>query len=285
VDTDGVARAVAAAASASAALDLPTQDVAVIHNSNKLALRLLPCDVFARVAPMGEEVAALEVELAQQLVATDAPVAALEPRVEPRVYQCDGFAVTLWTYYDRRSPDQLSPADYAHALERLHAGMRDVDVATPHVTDRVEEAERLVANVDRTPALDSAARELLLDTLMSVRQKIDGGGAAEQLLHGEPHRGNVLNTTDGPLFIDLETCCRGPVEFDVAHVPGDVAEHYLEVDQDLLQGCRRLVLAMVAAWRWDAHDQFPDGLRHARAILDLLRHGPPWPTLGELSST
>ena len=22
----------------------------------------------------------------------------------------------------------------------------------------------------------------------------------------------------GPLFIDLETCCRGPVEFDLAHV-------------------------------------------------------------------
>ena len=280
-----MARAVASVTSAAAALGLPTHDVAIIQNSNKLALRLLPCDVFARVAPMGQDAAALEVELAQQLVATEAPVATLEARVEPRVYQCDGFAVTLWTYYDGRSPDQLSPADYAHALERLHAGMRNVDVATPHVTDRVEEAQHLVANRDRTPALDRAGRELLLDTLKSVRQKIDRGGAAEQLLHGEPHPGNVLNTKDGPLFIDLETCCRGPVAFDVAHVPEDVSEHYLEVDQDLLDECRRLVLAMVAAWRWDAHDQFPDGLRHGRAILALLRRGPPWPILGELAST
>lgn len=280
-----MARAVAAVKSAAAALDLPADDVTIIHNSNKLALRLLPCDVFARVAPIGQEVAALEVELAQELVATEAPVAALEARVEPRVYQGDGFAVTLWTYYDERASDRLSPADYAHALERLHAGMRNVDVATPHVTDRVDEAARLVANRERTPALDGAGRELVLDTLQSVRQKIDRGGAAEQLIHGEPHPGNVLNTADGPLFIDLETCCRGPVEFDLAHVPRGVSEHYSEVDQDLLSECRRLVLAMVAAWRWDAHDQFPDGLRHGRAILDLLGHGPPWPTLGELAST
>lgn len=266
-------------------MDLPVGDVAVIQNSNKLALRLLPCDVFARVAPMGQEVAALELELAQQLVAAEAPVAALEATAEPRVYQRDGFAVTLWTYYDTRSPDQLSPADYAHALKRLHAGMRNIDVATPHVRHRVEEAQRLVANRDRTPALDTAGRELLLDALRSVCQYIDRSGSAEQLLHGEPHPGNVLNTPSGPLFIDLETCCRGPVEFDVAHVPADVSAHYSGIDQELLNQCRRLVLAMVAAWRWDAHHQFPDGLRHGRAILALLSHGPPWPALGELGST
>ena len=29
-----------------------------------------------------------------------APWLALEPRVEPRVYERDGFVVTLWTYYE-----------------------------------------------------------------------------------------------------------------------------------------------------------------------------------------
>jgi hypothetical protein len=258
--------------------------VAVLQNSNKLALRLLPCDVLARVAPMGQEVAAFEVELAQQLAKVGAPVAALEARVDPRVYGCDGFAVTFWTYYQRSSPDQPGPADYAHALERLHAGMRSVALAVPHVADRIEEATRLVANRDRTPALDRAGRDLLLDTLRSGRQSVGPHIPGGQLLHGEPHPGNVLNTTGGPIFIDLETCCRGPVEFDVAHAPTDVSDHYLDIDQDLLAECRRLVLAMVAAWRWDAHDQFPDGRRHGRAILALLRHGPPWPVLGELGT-
>jgi Ser/Thr protein kinase RdoA (MazF antagonist) len=285
VDTDSVARAVAAVTSLAADLGLPVDEVAVIQNSNKLALRLLPCDVFARVAPIGHEVAALEVALTQRLVAAEAPVAALEARVEPHVYRRHDFAITLWTYYDTGSSDHLSPADYAHALQRLHAAMRDVDVATPHFTDRIEEARRLVANHERTPALDSAGRELLLHTLNSARRIIRSSGAVEQLLHGEPHPGNALNTTHGPRFIDLETCCRGPVEFDLAHVPSDVSECYSGIDRDLLNECRRVVLAMVAAWRWDAHDQFPDGLRHGREILTLLRRGPPWPALGELGGT
>jgi Ser/Thr protein kinase RdoA (MazF antagonist) len=274
-------RAVAAAASVAADLGVPVHDVSIIQNSNKLALRLLPGELFARVAPVGQEVAALEVELALQLIAAKAPVVALDARVAPLVYHRDGFVVTLWTYYDT-SPVALSPAAYADALERLHAGMRKVDLATPHFTDRIEEAHQLVANRDRTPALDAAGRALLLETLKSVRQNIDRIGASEQILHGEPHPGNVLNTTDGPLFIDLETCCRGPVEFDVAHVPVNVGEHYAEIDQNLLSECRRLVLAMVAAWRWDTHDEFPDGLRHGRDIIALLRHGPPWPALGDL---
>ncbi len=99
------------------------------------------------------------------------------------------------------------------------------------------------------------------------------------LLHGEPHPGNVLSTKTGLLFIDLETCCRGPVEFDLAHVPEEVSERYADADEKLLSDCRLLVLAMVAAWRCDPGDQFPNGRRAARKLLSALREGPPWPAL------
>ena len=89
----------------------------------------------------------------------------------------------------------------------------------------------------------------------------------------------MLSTKNGPLFIDLETCCRGPVEFDLAHVPEEVSEHYPDADQELLGQCRGRVLAMVTVWRWDPDDQFPNGQRAARALLNALREGPPWPTL------
>jgi Phosphotransferase enzyme family len=271
--------ALAAAMSTASALDLTVDDAIVLHDSNKLAVHLLPCDVLARVAPRAHQVAQLEVELAQRLAEIESPVGVLEPRVEPRVYERDGFVVTLWTYYPPVTPREVSPADYANALERLHAGMRKVDVRTPHFTDRVEEAQRLVDSSDLTPELADADRELLISTLRSRRQAIGDRGAAEQLLHGEPHPGNVLSTKTGLLFIDLETCCRGPVEFDLAHVPEAVSERYADADEDLLSECRGLVLAMVAAWRWDPGDQFPDGQRAGRELLSALREGPPWPTL------
>jgi hypothetical protein len=274
-----VARAVASAISTASALGLMADDAIVLHDSNKLTVRLLPCDVVARVAYVGEEIATFEVELAQRLAETESPVASLEPHVEPRAYERDGFVVTLWTYYEPVAAREVSPADYARALERLHAGMRRVGMMTPHFTDRVAQAQQLVATPEHTPMLADAERDLLSNTLRNLRRAIYERGAAEQLLHGEPHPGNVLNTKNGLLFIDLETCCRGPIEFDLAHVPAEVSERYPDADRELLGDCRVLVLAMVAAWRCDSGDQFPNGQRAARELLNALRGGPPWPAL------
>jgi hypothetical protein len=266
-----VPRAVAAATSIATSLALAVDDAIVVHDSNKLTVRLLPCDVLARVAPVAHQVAQFEVELAQRLADSESPVAALEPRVEPRVYERDGFVVTLWTYYEPATHRAIPPAAYADALRRLHAGMRKLDVPTPHFTDRVEQAQQLVASRDLTPALAAADRELLGDTLRSLRRAIGERGGAEQLLHGEPHPGNVLTTKHGLLFIDLETCCRGPVEFDLAHAPEDVSEHYPGVDQGLLRECRILVLAMITTWRWDRGDQLPNGRQLGAAWLGQIR--------------
>jgi hypothetical protein len=265
-------RGVAAAMSIALSLGLTVDDAVVLQDSNRLTLRLLPCDVLARVAPVEQQVARFEIELAQRLAGAGSPVAALEPRVEPRVYERAGFAVTLWTYYEPAPPQRISPAGYASALERLHAGMRTlVDVSAPHFTDRVERAQQLVASCERTPALAAADRELLAGTLRSVRRAIGDRGADEQLLHGEPHPGNVLTTKFGPLFIDLETCCRGPVEFDLAHVPEEVSAHYPDANQGLLRECRTLMLAMITAWRWDRDDRLPNGRQLGTEWLSQLR--------------
>ncbi|GAB2886478.1 phosphotransferase [Streptomyces mayteni] len=282
MEMSGVTRAIAAATSVAASLDLPVSGAIVLHNSNKLALRLTPCDVFARVAPVGQEVAQFEVELAQRLVEAGCPMCPLEPRVTPRVYPRDGFAVTLWTYHEPVAP-HVSPVDYAKALELLHAGMREVDVPSPRFTDRITDAEEVVADPDRSPELAGADRVFLSGRLAGLRRAIEERGAVEQLLHGEPHPGNVLSTKDGPLFIDLETCCRGPVEFDLAHVPEAVCEHYPNLDHGLLDDCRQLVLAMVAAWRWELGDEFPNGRRFGEEFLRALHDGPPWPTLDAMN--
>lgn len=84
------------------------------------------------------------------------------------------------------------------------------------VMDRVAEAERLVARGDLTPELTGIDRELLASTLQRLRHLLSAQNPTEQLLHGEPHPGNIINTANGPVFVDLETCCRGPIEFDLA---------------------------------------------------------------------
>jgi hypothetical protein len=277
-----VSRAVAAAKSTASALGLTADDAIVLHDSNRLVLRLMPCDVVARVAPKGYWTSPeLEVEVVRLLAETESPVATLDPRVPPRAHVRDGFVINLWTYHEPALPLQLPPADYAHALEHLHAGMRNIDLAMPHFMDRVADTQQDIANRDLTPELPAADRSLLTDTLQGLRQSIIDRGAAEQLLHGEPHPWNVLNTKDGPLFIDFENVARGPVEYDLAWVPADVSERYSGADQELVGECRGLVMAIIAVWRWRRDDQHPS--RPQRDTwLNAFRQGPPWPALDEV---
>ncbi len=272
--------AVAAARSSAEALDLRVDDAVVLNNSNRLVVRLLPCDIVARVSPMGWFSAAREVELARRLAQeTDGPVAGLDPRVEPRIVAREGFEIAMWTYFEPVQSRELPPGDYVHALERLHGALRRVDMSAPHFTDRLAEIQRWVADGDATPDLADEDRELLLDRLETPRRLLTDLAAAEQLLHGEPHPWNVLTTKKGLLFIDFENCARGPVEFDLAWVPKEVSERYRDADQELVGECRTLVLALIAAHRWRRDDQHPSGRQSGVAFLNVLRAGPPWPAL------
>ncbi|MEU8230632.1 aminoglycoside phosphotransferase family protein [Actinoplanes sp. NPDC048967] len=268
MQADAAHRATRAALSTASSLGLAAHDAVVLHNSNKLTLRLRPGDVLARVAPAAHQSAQFELDIAQRLVEVGSPVAALE---RPEVFAQDEFVVTFWTYYEPVTTQAIPPADYAAALERLHAGMRRVDLPAPHFTDRISEARALVADPRQTPRLADEDRAFLAGTLDRLHRAVSDTGRPDQLLHGEPHPGNVLPTATGPLFIDFETCCRGPVEFDLAHAPDEVADHYPGVDHNLLRDCRAVMLAMITAWRWDRDDQFPDGHRLGVEWLSDLR--------------
>ncbi|CAL9535797.1 phosphotransferase family protein [Streptomyces sp. enrichment culture] len=267
-------RAVEAGRSVASEQGLRADEVVVVHNSDRVALRLLPCDVLARVAPAGHLAeAAFEVEVARRLAGVGAPVGVLDPRVAPQVHVRDTCAVSLWTYYEPVGPD-ITPAGYADVFMRHHAALRRIDVDAPHFTDRVAVALAGLDDRERSPDLSDSDRAFLHDTLGGLSAETSADGTRDQLLHGEPHPGNLLNTRGGPLFIDLATCCRGPVEFDLAHGPEEVAEHYEGADPALIHRCRALNWALFSAWRWRLDDQMPDrdhwraeGLDRVRAAL------------------
>jgi Ser/Thr protein kinase RdoA (MazF antagonist) len=282
LDASAIPRAVAACKAVAVACGQRVDDAIVLNNSNRLAVHLRPCDVLARVAPRTRQHgAAFEVEVARRLAETGAPLATPDPRVEPRVYEQDDYAVTMWTYYETTSPHDIAPDEYAQALEHLHAGMRQADLTgdwLPHFLDRVDEAQRLVDDPTNNPAIAGADRALLGTTLTRMRRAIADRHAPEQLLHGEPHPGNVLRTEGGLLFVDLETCCRGPIEFDIAHAtingsgpPIEVGALYAGADQSLVRECWILMLAMVTAWRLEPGDDLPNGRALAMGWIRQLR--------------
>lgn len=277
-------RAVAAAMSAASAAGLAVDNAVVLNDSNRLVVRLTPCNIVVRVTPIthhaGHHMSAeREVELVKRLAQTGSPVAGLDARVEPRVFARDGFKISMWTYFEPAASRMLAPADYAQALERLHAGLRQIDFTAPHVLDRVAAVQQDVASRDITPGLADTDRAVLASTLRDLKRSIVNRRQPGQLLHGEPHRWNVLNTENGLLLMDFENTAYGPVEYDLAWVPKVVSDRYRDADQNLVGECRGLVLAMVAAYRWRRDDQHPSGRQSGVALLNVLRDGPPWPAV------
>ncbi|ANY09087.1 phosphotransferase [Pseudonocardia sp. HH130630-07] len=284
VEASVAARAVEAARVTAVAQGLRVDDAAVLADSNRIVLRLLPADVVARVSPAAERSEArFELEVGRRLAGLGAPAEAPDPRVSPRVHERDGFVVTLWTHYEQRARPDVTATGYVQALLRLHDGLRRIDVAAPHATDRVVLARACLTDEERTPELCRDDRGLLIDVLDGVGAAVFRDGSGDRLLHGEPHLGNVLSTPAGVRFVDLGTCCRGPVEFDVAHSLGpdpgrrmlrwidEIREHCPGLDPELVEQSRILVLAIVTTWRWCRGDQLPDGRRRAAEGLHGIR--------------
>ena len=165
----------------------------------------------------------------------------------------------------------------------LHAGLRQLDMERPRFTYRVAGAHKIQADRARSPALSEDDRTLLLDALNGHAQAIANRGAPEQLLHGEPHPGNVLGAARGRCSSIWKLAAGVRWNSILAHVPEDVAAYYPAADAELLGECRALVLAMVAAWRWDAADEFPNGRQWGHTFVSALRAGPPWPTLDAMT--
>ena len=147
--------------------------------------------------------------------------------------------------------------------------------------DRVADGQKWVARRDATPDLADEDRETLANTLATLRKSVVERGAPEQLLHGEPHPWNVLDTKEGPRSWTSKNCVRGPVEWDLGWVPAAVTECYSGADPDLVLDCRGLVLAVVAADCWRPEDERP-GRESAGTLLNAVREGPPWTALDDV---
>ncbi|MDE3202844.1 MAG: hypothetical protein KGQ66_01330 [Acidobacteriota bacterium] len=74
------------------------------------------------------------------------------------------------------------------------------------------------------------------------------------------------------LFIDFETACTGPREWDLCHTDSAVAETYQgSFSEAALDQARLVVSAMTSALCWEGIDRGPDMRFHAEHHLAQVR--------------
>jgi Ser/Thr protein kinase RdoA (MazF antagonist) len=144
----------------------------------------------------------------------------------------------------------------------------DYPAPLPELDERLERADAAVAE---TPELDPGDRALLARTFRELRAEVRERTLGRRVLHGGAHDGNLLRTREGLRWIDLDTVCRGPLEWDLAHLPPAAAAAFPGADPDLLELMRALVGAEVAIWCWHTYGRAPEVDEAARIHLENVR--------------
>ncbi len=253
-------------------------DAAVpLRSTNNLVVWLSPAPVVAKIGIGRHAQLRIELEVALELIARGGPVVAPAPAIPAIVHACEGFDVTFWQYHAQMDSPDDAPASVGVAMRRLHFALAQI---SPGLRARLPSYERelalarvLLADSAGAPALRGSDRQLLsatFDRLFAILQQ-RAPADSHIAIHGSPHSYNVLRVDGERRFIDFETACTGPAEWDAANLCDEAVESYaLALDRQLLWACRGMASVWTAALCWQDVER-GDMREHAEMHLKNVR--------------
>lgn len=244
---------------------------ALLQETNNTVVWLRPSPVVAKVATRADAKldVVLEHAVGKELAALGAETVAPSPDAEPVEHAATGFVVTLWERLEgvaAEVPDRL----VSRSLAALHAALAKTRTKLPSFRSELLRARVALDDDAFMAALAPGDRSYLRSVYDAGLEQLEGLDLDRQRLHGEPHDGNRLLTAHGLRWLDFESCCVGPLEWDLAFQSAEVSAAFPDVDGDLLRRLSRLNSARVATWCW-GQARFPDMRRHGEVHLDALR--------------
>ena len=259
-----------AAATIAARFGVVASNPVTLANSNNTVVWLAPSSVVAKVGTGHHLRLGLELAVARHLVGQRAPVVAPSPELPQVVHHLAGFDLTFWAYQSHQHTE-AEPGSLGVSLFALHDALATFPDPLPCYNDELDQVSRILTDTRCSPALRDADRSVLLAGLDRFRAELGSCEWDSRALHGSPHDSNVLVVEGAPLFIDFETACRGPVEWDLAHVGPKAATAYRAgFDPHLRDLCQALTSIKTATWCW-AKVEHPALRWHAKHHLDVVR--------------
>jgi molybdopterin-guanine dinucleotide biosynthesis protein A len=269
-------RAVAAAVQVAERHGLDVPSARVLKDWNDTVVHLSPHAVVARVATSWvardkEATYRRELAVAAHAAARGGPCVRPTSLLPPGPHRAEGLTLAFWEYLEAE-PGELDALDAGRALRAFHASVANYDRPLPRLDERLERATAAADGLDR---LEPRDRTLLGSTLARLRVALAETARNERVLHGGPHESNIVRTSEGPRLFDLDTVCRGPLEWDLAHLPVEAAALFPQADRASLSIARDLVSAEVAVWCWHSYGRAPDVDEAAHFHLDRVRLATP----------
>jgi len=244
-----------------------------LRSTNNVVIWLAPSPVVAKISDDGARSLG-ELEIARALVSVEAPIV---PPINVGIHQpwqVGGKSVTFWRHQPHVDAVEISAHHIAHALFTLHSKLAAIGgkFVLPKFDNRLWEAVETLDNRGGTADLSSGDRLLLRTALVEGMDRLASSHTETKVLHGSPHRMNILSANGGPAFIDFETVELGPVEWDLAHLEPESADLYpAEIDREVLATCQVMVSAATSTWCWQGLERGTDMQLHAEHHLEVVR--------------
>jgi Ser/Thr protein kinase RdoA (MazF antagonist) len=235
----------------------------------------MPLPVVARIASgssfdFTDGVLERELIVARHLAKRDAP--AVWPIAGSALYLDGECAVTLWALIEGRPVESAADERLAaDALRQVHAALASLELELPPFLDKVDSCHTILWDPAEAPALRDADRMFLRERYTALREALGKFGGVWRPIHGDTHLGNVLISDAGAIWLDLESVCRGPVEWDVVNLPERCWPTFGGLDAELLRLLVEVRSLCVAVWCWAAFDRSAASAEAAVYHLDRLR--------------
>jgi phosphotransferase family enzyme len=212
----------AAAVAVARVQGLPADDPEVLSSRGNVLVHLRPAPAVARVATLTAWTRsdpfrwlAREVAVAGYAAANGGPVVAPTALADPGPHWSNGLAVSLWTFVPP-SRERPASAEFGVALARLHLAAAGFPGELPVLAPLRAQISDALAALEREHVLEPGVLAALRDRHAEILAELDDVSRPELVLHGDAHPGNLLWSTAGWLWSDLEETCTGPRAFDLA---------------------------------------------------------------------
>jgi hypothetical protein len=250
-----------------------SSDPILLQETNNTVVWLSPHPVVAKVATRAEGTEKLlrEHQVATALADLGAPIGRPLKGSTPHVHRVTGFTVTMWERLEQNPQGQFSEAELGPSLRQVHEALKESGLGMPDFTLWLTEARMALGDEQLMAALSIEDRAILRETFDVLLPQLERRSFTMQPLHGEPHSGNLIATTVGLRWIDLENVCWGPLEWDLDFLPEQARTTFGEFDQELLSLLSVLNSARVATWCW-IQCRFPEMLEHGKHHLTEVKN-------------
>jgi hypothetical protein len=268
-------RACEAALGVAADLGIDARRARLLQDWNNTIIRLEPAAIVAKVGTSHFRDARLEslqreLAVATHLATRNVPIVRPTEEVPAGPHRWQELTLTLWQHVQAVPGAAPAPEETATAIKIVHQALTDFDGPLPYFTAELDDAEELL-RPHHSPALPPADRRFLLGVVRELKVALPRRETQWRPLHGSPHDANWLQTATGPLLLDFETACHGPVEWDLAALADEALALFPQADRDLIRTMRRMRSACVAAKCWVAPERAPQLREAAQVHLKLLR--------------